>query len=629
MSTGGLVRTALQRGVRRGLLVLLAGWIVAIVVPSQAQAEWIPAAERSAVARSDRASSLPSNQPYLTGTDRCEVQLNPAFWQRADVMAAVEEAHRIARQSLSASTKSEQSKASATSPPSPVAVRTDAAGHVVLRVGFVATAGELRVHTLAQLEVAARQALTAMGDIFQGSGVPAAFELAGVQAYTGDARESAAGDSQRTLWNRLTSTWTAGSTNPDAVPGNYSATLAHQKQMKANILVLLVPPNLNEGAGGMAFIGSGRYGGSPWMLMATATYVAAGYEIDPRVMTHEVGHVMGQRHGIETDYVADEREYRLTVNHPFAMGFRSPQPYGGISTMMAYTSPSETPVPRFSDPNATSALGSQHFVLGKADRADSVRALNVDLRSFALGTIPDLEPWPVEVVEYYHAGLNQYYMTAAPENIASLDRLGPAATGWTRTGQTIKAISAWGELPIMGAAWLQPPLERGEIDRFYRFYGSPEGLNTHFYGGTSDSRGIAGWGCTAATYHPDTPPDSVETLRALQADHPGDPMILHFEGIDFRGPLMRYECDIPSLAIKRFVPTCDASYRGTGVTLGTPVFRLYNNEQGTRTRADGSRIQGNHRYSKDLQIRDAMLAQGWVDEGIAWCEPRIVGTVSQ
>lgn len=569
-----------------------------------------------------------SDQPYLSGTDTCEVVVNPAFWERADIVAAVREADQASRQIVVMNAPT--TKAASSSPPAPIAVRTDAAGNVLVRVGFVATPMVVRARSLAQLEVAANAALKGMSTVFQRSGVAVAFELAAVQAYGGDAREQVEGDSMRTLWTRLTTPWSDGEKDPNVIPGNYAATVSHRKLMNANILVLLVPLNMNQGAGGTAFIGSGRYGGRPWMMMTTDTTaaVANGQEIDPLILTHEVGHLMGQRHGVETDYIANERDYRLTVNHPFAMGFRSPQPYGGLSTMMAYTTADRTAVPRFSDPRAVQAVGTQQLTLGKADRADSVRALNIDLRSFALGTIPDLEPWPVAVVEYYHAGLNQYYMTAAAENIATLDRLGVEATGWARTGQTLKAISTWGEPPDTGLAWLQPPLARSELDRFYRFYGSPEGLNSHFYGGTSDTRSRAGWGCTVSTFEDIVPPDAVEMLRALQADRPGDAMTLHFEGIDFRGPLVRYQCDIPSLQIKRFVPICDAPYRGTGTTLGTPVYRLYNNEQGTRTRADGSRIQGNHRYTKDPQIRETMLSQGWLDEGIAWCEPRIVGVVA-
>ena len=50
-----------------------------------------------------------------------------------------------------------------------------------------------------------------------------------------------------------------------------------------------------------------------------------------------------------------------------------------------------------------------------------------------------------------------------------------------------------------------------------------------------------------------------------------------------------------------------------------PVHRLYN---------DGHGGAPNHRYTADLGVRAAMLAQGWVPEGVTLCSPQITSTVS-
>jgi hypothetical protein len=42
-----------------------------------------------------------------------------------------------------------------------------------------------------------------------------------------------------------------------------------------------------------------------------------------------------------------------------------------------------------------------------------------------------------------------------------------------------------------------------------------------------------------------------------------------------------------------------------------PIYRVYNNRVAQR--------DVNHRFTPDLATRDAMVAAGWVDEGIAWC----------
>ena len=69
-------------------------------------------------------------------------------------------------------------------------------------------------------------------------------------------------------------------------------------------------------------------------------------------------------------------------------------------------------------------------------------------------------------VEYYHAGLNHYFMTADPNEIAALDT--GRTTGWQRTGMGFNVIAA------DDASTTAMPV--------CRYYGSPNyGLDTHFY----------------------------------------------------------------------------------------------------------------------------------------------------
>lgn len=84
--------------------------------------------------------------------------------------------------------------------------------------------------------------------------------------------------------------------------------------------------------------------------------------------------------------------------------------------------------------------------------------------------IADVLPYPAagdeeDVVEYFNATLNHYFMTADPTEIAILD-IGAEIPGWTRTGEIFKAWS-------LASAQGQPVC---------RYFGTPGiGPNTHFY----------------------------------------------------------------------------------------------------------------------------------------------------
>ncbi|MFO1282572.1 MAG: hypothetical protein U1F51_08890 [Burkholderiales bacterium] len=74
-------------------------------------------------------------------------------------------------------------------------------------------------------------------------------------------------------------------------------------------------------------------------------------------------------------------------------------------------------------------------------------------------------------VEYYNAARQHYFVTALPNEIASLDA--GVFAGWARTGESIRVLATGspsvGTLPVC------------------RFYGRPEaGLDSHFYSASSD-----------------------------------------------------------------------------------------------------------------------------------------------
>jgi hypothetical protein len=95
-----------------------------------------------------------------------------------------------------------------------------------------------------------------------------------------------------------------------------------------------------------------------------------------------------------------------------------------------------------------------------------------------------------EVIEFYHAGLDHYFMTADPNEAAGL--IGNSTLGWVRTGNTFKS---GGSTPVC------------------RFYGSMSpGPNSHFYT-------LAGAEC--------------DSLKKLQASTPATEKRWNFESLDF------------------------------------------------------------------------------------------------
>jgi hypothetical protein len=114
-----------------------------------------------------------------------------------------------------------------------------------------------------------------------------------------------------------------------------------------------------------------------------------------------------------------------------------------------------------------------------------------------------------EVIEYYHSGLDHYFMTADANEAAGLD--GNSALGWQRTGHT---FNSGGSTPVC------------------RFYGSiSPGPNSHFYT-------VSNAEC--------------ETLKQLQTSTPATEKRWNFESLDFSStPTMLGVCESGTIPVYR------------------------------------------------------------------------------
>jgi hypothetical protein len=165
--------------------------------------------------------------------------------------------------------------------------------------------------------------------------------------------------------------------------------------------------------------------------------------------------------------------------------------------------------------------------------------------------------WGGSVVrEYYNANLDQYFMSSREPDIDALDS--GRIPGWTRIGKLFDAWSTpwgYGDLPLNSS-----PLP------VCRYFVPPA---SHFLSASADE-------CdTIARQYPEF---VLETPDAFYAYLP-DPTT--------------GQCPI-------------AAQLGQFKT--TPLYRLWNN-----------RIETNHRFTTSTAVRDEMIAQGWVSEGVAMC----------
>jgi uncharacterized protein (DUF1800 family) len=144
-------------------------------------------------------------------------------------------------------------------------------------------------------------------------------------------------------------------------------------------------------------------------------------------------------------------------------------------------------------------------------------AIAIAVLAGASGNVLAAEP-TATVVEFYNAGLNHYFITSFPEEVAMLDA-GVAIPGWTRTGVEWKAwaraVDSPGTVPVC------------------RFYGTPgKGPNSHFYTASADECAIVknnpGWTfeaiafwIEASDYAPPSGPCRAGTTPVYRSYYPG------------------------------------------------------------------------------------------------------------
>jgi hypothetical protein len=164
---------------------------------------------------------------------------------------------------------------------------------------------------------------------------------------------------------------------------------------------------------------------------------------------------------------------------------------------------------------------------------------------------PAAPPITVTIVEYYHAGLDHYFITGIPQEIADLDN--GVHSGWTRTGQTFKGYS----IGSAGRTGRRPVC---------RAYGLPSaGIDSHFYSASLDE-------CTQT--------------------------MVNFGDAWLRPGTWSYESsevfgmDLPD----EVAGACPAG--------DVPIYRVFN-----------QRKDANHRYATSIAIRDQMVGKGGVAEG--------------
>lgn len=161
----------------------------------------------------------------------------------------------------------------------------------------------------------------------------------------------------------------------------------------------------------------------------------------------------------------------------------------------------------------------------------------------------------VTLTEYYHAGLDYYFLTGRSGDKAVLDTV-PA---WTRTGRSIKLFAA----PTVDTV----PLER----HFFAKVAKGESRGSHFFTSISAEQTLL------AGLNP--------TNQPLDAK----PFLESIEGYA-----------VPKTA----AGTCPA---GT-----SPIYRAF---KGLPTFVD----DGNHRFSTTLAQHQDMVRLGWTDEGVVFC----------
>jgi Repeat of unknown function (DUF5648) len=162
-------------------------------------------------------------------------------------------------------------------------------------------------------------------------------------------------------------------------------------------------------------------------------------------------------------------------------------------------------------------------------------------------------------VEFFNSTLNHYFITTDALEAASIDR-GAAGAGWQRSGGQFRVSS----MKLEG-------METMPVCRFYTI-----GANSHFF--TANVAECANLRDVESRQRASTPS--------------GDA----FKGWGFETTAF-------------YVATPNAA--GDCAKNTTPIFRLYNNR--------GPQNDSNHRFTADVAARASLLAQGWLNEGVAFC----------
>ena len=119
----------------------------------------------------------------------------------------------------------------------PPVLRFDAAGNVILRLGFLVSPKALMRYGQARLERDSAKAVVSVNQHFSDSGVGVVFEWAGVETYTGMLDETNLVLSELHAQVTAVDKYHAG-----FVPGNYEALLAYRATHQVNLAVLLALP---------------------------------------------------------------------------------------------------------------------------------------------------------------------------------------------------------------------------------------------------------------------------------------------------------------------------------------------------------------------------------------------------
>jgi len=167
------------------------------------------------------------------------------------------------------------------------------------------------------------------------------------------------------------------------------------------------------------------------------------------------------------------------------------------------------------------------------------------------------EPRPVGAIEYYHPERDHYFLSASAPDIDALDS--GRIAGWVRTGKVVSVgVAHYNSLGIEYSYYGVPVC---------RIYLPPGDGDSHFHSASPDE-------CAATLQR--QPTWVLESAAAFYAALP-DP------GTG--------ECGVMPGFVDGDIPL-------------TPVYRLWNRRADT-----------NHRYTTSLEVRDEMIARGWVPEG--------------